>query len=97
LNPPGGQCPFTGVTSTGTNCTTGFFDDRGYKTKNGTTIGTVGAVLPGSGPPPAPVFNTLTGFDTSSTTIRKFGDGTGAGFGDKKGLDLWTYFPATPV
>src|SRR5690606_4478804 len=35
----------------------------------------------------------LTGFDTSSTR-RQFGDGRSDGFGDKKGLDLWTFFPS---
>jgi len=33
-------------------------------------------------------------FDTASTTIRAYGDDSSTGFGDKKGLDLWTYFRA---
>ncbi len=86
LNPPGGTCPFA-------NCSTAFFDDRGYQTSSGATVGTVGAVLPGNNPPPAPEFSD-TGFDTASTTIRAYGDDSSGGFGNQKGLDLWTYFPS---
>ena len=89
LNPPGGTCPLA-------TCRTAFFDDRGYKTTNGTTVGTVGSVLPGSNPPPSPYYSTA-GFDTASTTIRKYGNDGSTGFGDKKGLDLWTYFPSPNV
>ena len=38
-----------------------------------------------------------TGFDTTSTTIRAYGDNSGNGFGNQKGLDLWTYFPSQDV
>lgn len=89
LNPPGGTCPLA-------TCRTAFFDDRGYKTTNGTTVGTVGSVLPGNNPPPSPYYSTA-GFDTASTTIRKYGNDGSTGFGDKKGLDLWTYFPSPNV
>ena len=89
LNPPGGSCPFA-------SCSTAFFDDRGYKTTTGATVGTVGSVLAGNAPPPAPDFSD-TGFDTSSTTIRAYGDDSGNGFGNQKGLDLWTYFPSQDV
>ena len=90
LNPPGGSCPFA-------SCSTAFFDDRGYKTTTGATVGTVGAVLAtGNVPPPAPDFSD-TGFDTSSTTIRAYGDNSANGFGNQKGLDLWTYFPSQDV
>ncbi len=89
LNPPGGSCPFA-------TCTTAFFDDRGYKTTTG-TVGTPGSVLAiGNNPPPAPDFSD-TGFDTTSTTIRAYGDDSAAGFGNQKGLDLWTYFPSQDV
>ncbi|MFI5262631.1 MAG: hypothetical protein ACHQZR_08770, partial [Candidatus Limnocylindrales bacterium] len=90
LNPPGGSCPFA-------TCRTAFFDDRGYKTTTGATVGTVGSVLAtGNNPPPAPDFSD-TGFDTSSTTIRAYGDNSANGFGNQKGLDLWTYFPSRDV
>jgi uncharacterized repeat protein (TIGR01451 family) len=35
----------------------------------------------------------LAGFDTR-TPQRSFGNGSSAGFGDKKGLDLWTFYPS---
>jgi uncharacterized repeat protein (TIGR01451 family) len=89
LNPPGGTCPLA-------TCRTAFFDDRGYKTTNGTTVGTVGSVLPGTNPPPSP-YVSLTGFDTASTTIRAYGNDGSNGFGDKKGMDLWTYYPSPDV
>jgi uncharacterized repeat protein (TIGR01451 family) len=89
LNPPGGTCPFA-------TCSTAFFDDRGYQTTSGATVGTVGAVLAGNAPPPAPDFRD-TGFDTASTTIRAYGDNSANGFGNQKGLDLWTYFPSQDV
>jgi uncharacterized repeat protein (TIGR01451 family) len=89
LNPPGGTCPFA-------TCRTAFFDDRGYKTTSGAVVGTVGSVLAGNAPPPAPDFS-ATGFDTASTTIRAYGDNSAAGFGNQKGLDLWTYFPSDDV
>lgn len=89
LNPPGGTCPLA-------TCRTAFFDDRGYKTTNGTTVGTVGSVLPGTNPPPSPYYSTA-GFDTASTTVRAFGNDGSTGFGDKKGMDLWTYYPSPDV
>ncbi len=89
LNPPGGICPFA-------SCSTAFFDDRGYKTSSGVTVGTVGSILAGNSPPPAPYFSD-TGFDTTSTTIRAYGDNSANGFGNQKGLDLWTYFPSQNV
>ena len=89
LNPPGGACPFA-------SCSTAFFDDRGYVTSSGATVGTVGSVLPGNSPPPPPDFSD-SGFDTTSTTIRAYGDNSSGGFGNQKGLDLWTYFPSEDV
>ena len=88
LNPPG-VCPFT-------TCSTAFFDDRGYRTTSGATVGTVGSVLAGNNPPPSPDYSD-TGFDTTSTTIRAYGDNSSNGFGNQKGLDLWTYFPSQKV
>ncbi len=94
LNPVGGTCPFN------INCKTAFYDDRGYTVTTGATVGTVGVTLPGDANgvnPPATNHSDLTnGFDTS-TTQRAWGDGSGNGFGNWKGLDLWTYFPVSAV
>ncbi|WP_392533950.1 hypothetical protein [Nostoc sp. C117] len=79
----------------------GFYDDRGYKTIGGSTVGTVGQVLCGINPPNPAFSNPINGFDTASND-RKFGQSGNAGnagtscngsFGDTKGLDLWTYYP----
>ncbi|MBD2038900.1 DUF11 domain-containing protein [Leptolyngbya sp. FACHB-321] len=82
---------------------TGFYDDRGYRTIGGTTVGTVGTVLCGIAPPSIPNSNLITGFDTASTQ-RGFGSsGTNTNtscsgaFGDAKGLDIWTYIPSSAV
>ncbi len=93
LNPPGGVCPFFNGNSP--NCSIAFYDDRGYTTASGTNVGTPGVVLPGNGPPSPDRSDPLTGFDTT-TNQRRFGDGSDNGFGDKKGLDLWTYVPSRP-
>lgn len=91
LNPPNGQCPFTGVASTGTNCTRVFFDDRSYTASNGTFVGDVtsgllcpsfvGALpsLPFARTEPTIVSGVLVqpGVDSTSTA-RAFGDGLGA-------------------
>lgn len=108
LNPPLGVCPFTGVASTGTNCTRVFFDDRTYVTSAGTQVGdlTSGTLCPAfAGALPAQLFaDPASGVD-STGAARAFGDGgglnanqhcpaTGGTLGDAKGLDLWTYFPS---
>ncbi|MEH2253185.1 lamin tail domain-containing protein [Nostoc sp.] len=81
--------------------TRGFYDDRGYKTIGGSTVGTVGQVICGIGPPNPAFSDLISGFDTA-TNDRKFGQSGSAGntnvsctgsFGDAKGLDLWTYYP----
>ncbi len=99
LNPPGGVCPpFTG------GCSGGFYDDRGYTTTTGVTVGTPGLVLCGNDPPTVAFSDPITGYDTSSTQ-RAFGTPTGGNtnvpctgsFGDAKGLDLWTYYPSHEV
>ena len=96
LNPPGGVCPpFTG------GCNGGFYDDRGYTTTTGVTVGTPGSVLCGGAPPAVSFSNPITGYDTSGTQ-RAFGTASGGNtnvpctgnFGDAKGLDLWTYYPS---
>ncbi len=107
-NPPGGVCPFTGATSTGTNCTNAFYDDQGYHTSGsgGATVGTIGSVLCGVNPPATSLSdpNLTTGFDSASNQ-RAYGTTTGGNanvpcqnggtgsFGDVKGLDLWTNDP----
>lgn len=95
LNPPGACPPFTGA------CSGGFYDDRGYTTTTGITVGTAGTVLCGNAPPSPAFSNPITGFDTTGTQ-RAFGAATGGNtnvpctgsFGDAKGLDLWTYYPS---
>lgn len=82
--------------------TTGFYDDRGYRTLSGVNVGTVNSVLCGINPPSIPNSNLVTGFNTTSTQ-RAFGDDPGSNtnasctgsFGDAKGLDIWTYVPST--
>ncbi|MBL1175139.1 MAG: DUF11 domain-containing protein [Pantanalinema sp. GBBB05] len=86
LNPPGGVCP-PGFAAP---CTSAFYDDRGYRTSNGSIVGTVNQALPGGAPTP-PNSNLTIGFDTTSGA-RAF-----AGFGDQKGLDLWTYYPSAAL
>lgn len=84
--------------------TTGFYDDRGYRTLNGSVVGTVGAPLCGINPPTIPNSDPLLGFDTT-TNDRQFGQNSGGNtntsctgsFGDAKGLDFWTYVPSTPT
>ncbi|TAF07960.1 MAG: DUF11 domain-containing protein [Nostocales cyanobacterium] len=106
LNPPvgyPGDLPGFGVT-------TGFYDDRVYKTKGGVIV-YIGATqtdidnnspLCGTNPPTIPFSNQITGFDTT-TNQRAFGANDGSGntnivctgsFGDTKGLDQWTFFPS---
>jgi hypothetical protein len=106
LNPPGGTCPLT------FGCTTVFFDDRGYRTLNGTVIGTPpppDTPLCGTNPPPAPYHSPFTTGVNSSGSARAYGLNTGGNtnvpctgaFGDLKGMDVWTYFPSnvlsTPI
>jgi CshA-type fibril repeat protein len=108
LNPPANTCPFTGVTSNGTNCTRVFFDDRTYLSSTGVRVGdlTSGTLCAAfSGVLPAQLFaDPTTGIDSTSNA-RRFGDGgglnanqfcpaTGGTLGDAKGLDVWTYFPS---
>lgn len=108
LNPPQGVCPFTGVASTGSNCTRVFFDDRTYVSSAGTSVGdlTSGTLCPAfAGALPASLFADPVGGSDSTGADRAFGDGgglnanqhcpaTGGTLGDAKGLDLWTYFPS---
>ncbi|MEO1134111.1 MAG: DUF11 domain-containing protein, partial [Cyanobacteria bacterium J06639_1] len=90
--------------------TVAFYDDRTYRTLNGSTVGIppqpppVGSTaLCGIGPPTITFSDPIFGFD-SNTTQRAFGQSSGGNtnskctgsFGDTKGLDLWTYRPSTP-
>ncbi|HMC67567.1 MAG TPA: hypothetical protein VKJ07_00300, partial [Mycobacteriales bacterium] len=100
LNPPAGTCPpLTG------GCSGGFYDDRAYRTLNGTIVNagnTVGSTLCGLNPPATAFSSPATGYDTS-TAQRAFGAAAGGNtnapctgnFGDAKGLDTWTFFPSS--
>ncbi len=88
LNPPGGCPSFYGSVP---NCRIAFYDDRSYTSTDNIFVDTSA----GSGPPVPIRSDPRLGFDTI-TNQRAFGTGTNAGFGDKKGLDLWTYFPSQP-
>lgn len=90
LNPPGGNC-FRG---TGNRCTIAFYDDRGYRGPTA-TVGTIGQPLPGA--PNPPNSNPISGFDTFPPNQRAFNRQGSAGFGDRKGLDLWTFYPSASV
>jgi uncharacterized repeat protein (TIGR01451 family) len=86
LNPPGACI--------GGNCSNAFYDDRGYKLKNGTTVGTLaGAFSTTPGTVPTTLWSGVAGFNSLTSTQRAF-SGT---WGDKKGLDTWIYFPSTTV
>jgi uncharacterized repeat protein (TIGR01451 family) len=101
LNPVRGVCPpWTGL------CKGGFYD-HAYQTLNGTVVNsgnTVGSTLCGLNPPGTNHADPILGFDTSSAQ-RAFGANPGSNtnapctgsFGDAKGLDLWTYTPATAL
>lgn len=101
LNPPGGVCPFPTLGAAA--CSGAFYDDRGYQTISGATVGTPGAVLCGNNPP-ATSSAVINPFDSTSTQ-RGFGAAAGGNagvpcagaFGDTKGLDLWTYYPSPPI
>ena len=90
LNPIGGTCPYA------LGCSTAFYDDRAYKTTTGVTVNPSADLVNGKVPPTTLFANPATGFD-SSTAQRAWGDGSGSGFGNWKGLDLWTYFPSQAV
>lgn len=88
INPPGGVCPPTFVAP----CFTAFYDDRAYRTADSTPVpgnSTLNQPLQNSPNPSSSSFST--GFDTR-TAQRAF-----TGFGDGKGLDIWTYYPSNVV
>lgn len=102
LNPPGGVCP-----DLNGGCSASFYDDRGYETASGVLVGTAlnGPLCPGNvgNPPAIPNSDPLRGYDSTSTQ-RGWGFPSGGnpfqicdlfgGFGDKKGLDRWAYYPS---
>lgn len=86
--------------------TTVYFDDRGYVTQSGTLVGQVnGTLCPGPLPPAPTPAQALAGVDSalvygaSHQLYRWWPPGANAnadcaatgGWGDAKGLDLWTY------
>ena len=84
LNAPGPGCLID------SRCTGALYDDRGYRTFNGTIVGPgINQPLEGA---PTPNTTVPNGFDTTDPGIRAF-----TGFGDKKGLDLWTFFPSNAI
>ncbi|MDJ0735201.1 MAG: hypothetical protein QNJ47_14245 [Nostocaceae cyanobacterium] len=84
--------------------TTAFYDDRGYVTVGGTTVGTLNQPLCGNNPPNPAFSDPINGFD-SSTNDRAFGSASGGNtnvkcsgaFGDTKTLDMWTYYPSATL
>ncbi len=97
---PGGGPTITRLNGASPGDTTVFFDDRGYVTGSGETVGILngflcGAASPAAASPPM----SLVGVD-STTIYRQWENGnnsnsdcnTNAGWGDAKGVNLWTYF-----
>jgi hypothetical protein len=96
----GGGPTITRLNGTSPGDTTVFFDDRGYVTNSGTAVGTLnGTLCPGATPAAASPPVSLEGVD-SSTSYRRWQNGgnsntdcaVSAGWGDAKGVNLWTYF-----
>lgn len=97
---PGGGPTITRLNGASPGDTTVFFDDRGYVTRSGETVGVLNGFLCGDATPAAadPAVN-LAGVD-SSTLYRRWENGRNrnsdcandAGWGDAKGVNLWTYF-----
>lgn len=111
LNPPGPNC-YAFVQPNGTTaCTGAFYDDRGYRTAKGDLVGTAvnGSLCQNdTGNPPQPLFappdtaydsagpDRSYGFPRNGNSIDNVCDADG-GFGDKKGLDKWTYYPSNEL
>ena len=92
--------------------TTGFYDDRGYRTSSGVNVGTPGTILCGLDAPSIANSDLTTGFNTTSSQ-RAFGNYSNpdngntnqdcttsanpGSFGDLKGLDIWTYVPSNAL
>jgi uncharacterized repeat protein (TIGR01451 family) len=100
-NAQNGGVTITVLNGANLNSTTAFYDDRGYRTVDtydaagnlvsaGQTVGTPGTVLTGTNAPSPAFSDPVLGFPSSGTQ-RAYGNGSTSGFGDAKGLDLWTY------
>jgi uncharacterized repeat protein (TIGR01451 family) len=96
-NSPSGGPTLKLLNSPGTciniGCDFGFYDDRAYYQQDGQIVGTFNGTIPQpltGGTAPTTAFSGVGGFSTSGTQ-RTF---TG-GFGDQKGLDIWTYFSSS--
>lgn len=93
----------------GATGTTVYYDDRGYVTSRGTTVGIDNGFLCGAASPTPPTPDVaLLGVDSNVTTFSghyyRFWPGNGnansdcnatAGFGDAKGLNVWTFESTT--
>lgn len=93
-------------------CFNAFYDDRGYRSGNGTVLGTInGDLCPlvagnSNDNDPLVLYSGPNGYDTR-TNQRAFGFNNGGnpgadcavngGFGDAKGLDQWTFYPSNVV
>lgn len=102
-NPNGGPI-VTKLNGPDSGSTTVFYDDRGYQTKSGDVVGTVNGSLCPAGASAAPTVPVnLLGVD-SRTAYRNWASGSnpssdcaaGAGWGDAKALDLWSYTRSVP-
>lgn len=107
----GGGPTITRLNGTGAGDTTVFFDDRGYVTRSGVLVGQLnGTLCPGAVPPGPSPAEALQGVDStlaygaSARLYRWWLPGTNAnsdcapagGWGDSKGLNLWTYYSVAP-
>lgn len=96
----GGGPTITRLNGTNAGDRTVFFDDRGYVTSSGAAVGNLnGTLCPGASPAAANPPVSLAGVDSSSS-YRRWANGgnsnsdcnSGAGWGDAKAVNLWTYF-----
>jgi hypothetical protein len=97
---PGGGPTIIRLNGADPDDATVFFDDRGYVTRSGELIGNLnGTLCPGPTPAAANPPVSLAGVD-SRTDYRRWQNGANrnsdcnptAGWGDAKGVNLWTYF-----
>lgn len=97
---PGGGPTIIRLNGADPDDSTVFFDDRGYVTRSGELIGNLnGTLCPGPTPAAADPPVSLAGVDSRSD-YRRWQNGSNrnsdcnptAGWGDAKGVNLWTYF-----